>query len=83
VSDDVVSVAFLLRVYATPEGREMPDKMLLKPSDAAAAISVSRSRLYELIHRREIPHIRVGTSIRIPVDALQRWINERLRDEQV
>jgi excisionase family DNA binding protein len=55
------------------------ERMLLRPAEAAEAIGVSRSRMYELLASRELPSIRVGRTVRVPVAALQAWIAERLK----
>jgi excisionase family DNA binding protein len=36
--------------------------------------NVSRHRLYELCRRGEIPHVRIGRSIRFDPTAVRRWI---------
>jgi excisionase family DNA binding protein len=51
---------------------------MLRPAEAADSIGVSRSKLYELLAKNEIPSVRVGSSVRVPVDALKRWISEQL-----
>jgi excisionase family DNA binding protein len=56
----------------------MPDKLLYRPAEAAEAIGISRARAYELISQGVIPSIRVGTSIRVPVEALRGWIAREL-----
>ena len=58
----------------------MTEKLLLRPAEAADAMSVSRARAYELIAAGVIPHIRIGTSIRVPADALRAWIASQLPD---
>ena len=55
------------------------ERMLLRPAEAAEAIGVSRSRMYELLASGELPSIRVGRTVRVPVAALQAWIAERLK----
>jgi excisionase family DNA binding protein len=53
------------------------EKLLYKPHEAAEAIGVSRARAYELIAAKTIPSIRIGASLRVPVDALRKWIADR------
>jgi excisionase family DNA binding protein len=53
---------------------------MFRPSEAADAIGVSRARCYELIAQGTIPSVRIGGSIRIPVDALKQWIDRQLTD---
>lgn len=56
------------------------DRLLLRPAEAAEAIGVGRSKLYELVASGELPSIRVGASVRIPVDALRAWIDGQLKE---
>jgi excisionase family DNA binding protein len=44
-------------------------------------LGISRSRAYELIASGEIPKIRIGKSVRVPVEALHRWVRGRLAEE--
>ncbi|MGH9373355.1 MAG: helix-turn-helix domain-containing protein [Vicinamibacterales bacterium] len=43
----------------------------LSPEEFRAYLRLSRNTVYELIRRREIPHVRFGRTIRIPKIALQ------------
>lgn len=52
------------------------DKMLLTPEEAAASLSVSRSRVYELIATGALESVRIGVSRRIPADALADYVAE-------
>jgi excisionase family DNA binding protein len=65
----------LTKVFAG-DGMEM--KLMMRPAEAAEAIGVSRSKAYELISRGEIPSVRVGGCVRVPVEALRQWIDKRL-----
>ena len=53
------------------------ERMLYRPSEAAQAIGVSRSRVYELINSGEIPSLQVGGVKRVPVDKLREWIERQ------
>jgi excisionase family DNA binding protein len=57
------------------------ERLLLRPAECADAIGVSRSKTYDLIATGEIPSIRVGGSVRVPVAELREWIGRRLADE--
>jgi excisionase family DNA binding protein len=59
----------------------MAERILYRPAEAADAIGVSRARCYELIASKTIPSIRVGNSIRVPVDALRLWVARQLVEE--
>lgn len=56
----------------------MTDRILYRPAEAADAIGVSRARAYELIANGVLPSIRIGGSIRVPVDALREWVNRQV-----
>ncbi|MGH9072006.1 MAG: excisionase family DNA-binding protein, partial [Acidimicrobiales bacterium] len=46
------------------------DKLLLTVEEAAEALSVGRSKLYELLAAGRLESVRVGTCRRIPVGSL-------------
>lgn len=54
------------------------DKLLLRPVEAAEAIGISRTKIYELLARGDLPSVRIGASVRVPVDALRAWIARQL-----
>ena len=49
-------------------------RLLLRPSEAANALGISRAKAYELIAAKDLPSVRLGGSIRVPVEALRVWI---------
>jgi excisionase family DNA binding protein len=55
------------------------DKLLLRPPEAAEVLGLGRSKVYALLATGELPSIRVGGSLRVPVEALRRWLDQRLR----
>ena len=56
------------------------DRLLYRPAEVGEAIGVSRARAYELIAQGVIPSIRIGSSIRVPVEALRAWIGKQMQD---
>lgn len=56
----------------------MTDRILYKPAEVGEAIGVSRARAYELIAAGVIPSIRIGVSVRVPVEALRAWVAEQM-----
>ena len=58
------------------------DRLLLRPVEAAEAIGIGRSKVYELLASGELPSIRVGSSVRVPVEALRAWIIRQLEARQ-
>lgn len=55
----------------------MQQKMLLTINDAAAAMSVSRSTIYNMLKAGDIKAIRLGAKNRIPVESVQAFIAAR------
>jgi excisionase family DNA binding protein len=53
------------------------DKALLKVEEAAAYVSLGRSKFYELLGTKAIPVVRIGRAVRVPTSALQRWVEEQ------
>lgn len=53
-------------------------KLLLRPAEAAEAIGISRTKAYELIANGELPSVRVGGSVRVPVAELEAWIKAKV-----
>ena len=49
-------------------------KLLYTPNEAAKALGIGRSSLYVLLAQGAIHSIRIGSSRRIPADALTRFI---------
>lgn len=51
----------------------MQNLVLLRMEEAARRLALGRATLYEIVARGEIPVVRVGRAIRIPVAALDDW----------
>ena len=56
------------------------DKILLTPEEAAERLSIGRTLVYELIARGAIASVRVGRARRIPVAALERYVEQLLEE---
>ncbi len=54
------------------------DKLLLRPTEAAEALGLGRSKTYELLASGVIPSVRIGRSLRVPTEALQQWVREQV-----
>ncbi len=48
---------------------------LLRPEEAAALLSVSRSKVYELMAANVLPSITIGRTRRIDAQALRQWLD--------
>ena len=55
----------------------MLEPLLLRPTEAAKLLGLSRSTVYEMIAAGELPSVRLGHSIRVPLGALKMWIDQR------
>jgi excisionase family DNA binding protein len=56
------------------------ERLLLNPSEVAEVLGIGRSRVYEFLAAGTLPSIRVGRSIRVPVEYLSEWIARRAAD---
>lgn len=50
------------------------DRILLTPTEAAAALGIGRSKLYELLRQGRIRSIRIGSCRRVPAAALDEFV---------
>ena len=57
-----------------PETRR---QLLLRVEDVAEALSVGRSKVYELIRSGELPSIHIGRSVRVSLDDVHAWIRQK------
>jgi excisionase family DNA binding protein len=55
-----------------PEGR-----LLIRVSEAAEMLSIARTKAYLLVQDGTLPSVRLGRSVRVPVDALRAWLSEQ------
>jgi excisionase family DNA binding protein len=53
--------------------------LLLTAIEAADALAISPRKLWSLTASHEIPHLRIGRSVRYSVTELERWIDEQTR----
>jgi len=52
-------------------------KKLLTVDEVAKVLSVKKSTLYQWVHLRLIPHIKVGRFVRFKEEEIERWLKER------
>ena len=53
------------------------ESILMNVDDVARALGMSRSLVYQMVSRRELPVVRIGRSVRIPAAALEAWVHQR------
>ncbi len=51
---------------------------LLKIKEVARRLQVSESFAYELAARREIPTVIFGKAVRVPAEALEKWLSDHI-----
>lgn len=67
------------KVLLSENGRRVAP-LLLKPEEAAEALGIARTRVYQLMRAGEIRSVKIGKVRRIPVAALHAYV-ERLQSE--
>ena len=50
------------------------DKLLLTPTEAAEALGIGRSKLYELLQAGVVESVHIGSCRRVPAEALRRFL---------
>ncbi len=55
------------------------DKLLLTPVEAAKALGIGRSKVYELLQAGQLKSVRIGSCRRIPLDALHDFLADLRR----
>jgi excisionase family DNA binding protein len=53
---------------------EKTEQILLKPKRAFELLDISRSTGYAMIASGELPCVRIGRAVRVPVEALKEWV---------
>jgi excisionase family DNA binding protein len=68
-------------IRAMQRHRDSERQVFLKPIEAAQALGVSRTRVYELVKAGELPHILLGntSTIRIPRAAIDALVEEAMK----
>ena len=56
------------------DGDATTEKLLLTVPEAAARLSLGRSKFLELLYSGKIPHFRIGRAVRVPSRALEEWV---------
>ncbi len=77
----------MLRPYHIPEDYEgisvnanvndRVTRLLLRPEEAAEAIAISRTKVFEMMRTGELESLTIGRSRRITADALERWVQRQ------
>lgn len=65
--------------HSSAARRPYMPRLLLTVPEAAAALAISRSKLYELLAAGDVASIRIDGSRRIPLAALESYIADLLK----
>jgi excisionase family DNA binding protein len=63
-------------VQPPPTGNDCP--LLLRPSQVATALGVGLTTVTLMLARGDLPSLKIGTSRRVPAQALYAFVEERL-----
>jgi excisionase family DNA binding protein len=64
---------------ATPPSLVEHDRLLLTVEETATMLGLRRSTAYEAMRRGELPSIRIGRRLFVPVAALDEWLRHASR----
>ena len=62
----------------TPIPIDKPRPLLVSVSETARMLSLSNTTVLRLVNKGTLPSVRIGGSLRIPVDELLKWIKEKM-----
>src|SRR5260370_20255450 len=69
---------FSLRRECMEHVKKMPSQpLLLSVPEVAKTLGLGRKKVYELIAAEGLPVVRFGRAVRVSVDSLQQWIEQR------
>jgi excisionase family DNA binding protein len=57
-----------------------PNRGLLRVEEAAEWLGLSRTKAYELVYRGTLPSVTIGRSRRVPVAALEAFVNRLIEN---
>ena len=66
-------------VRVSKEPIQLSTRLGLRPAEVAKALGVSERTVRQFLH--ELPHLRMGTTVVVPVDALRTWLQEKAQAE--
>jgi hypothetical protein len=57
----------------------LADRLALRPTEVAQALGLSERSVRQLLP--ELPHLRVGTAVVVPIEGLRSWLMKRAAQE--
>lgn len=58
------------------------ERLLLRPAEVGELIGIGRTRVYQMLGSGELPSIRVGGRLRVPVSKLREWVNDQVQQQR-
>jgi excisionase family DNA binding protein len=58
------------------------DFIFIKPVRAAKLLDMSKSKIYEMIQRKELPAVKLGGCLRVPFSAIEELVVKARSDER-
>jgi excisionase family DNA binding protein len=55
-------------------------RLLIRVAEAAERLSIARSKAYLMVQTGDLPVVRLGKSIRVPVQALNEWLERQIAE---
>ena len=59
---------------------------LLTPEEVCGILRIKKQRLYEWVHYKRIPHVKVGRFLRFSKEQIEEWLRENtygiIRDDE-
>lgn len=53
------------------------EPLLLRATEVGKLLGLGRSKVFAMVAAGQLPAIRIGRSVRVPRDALERWVREQ------
>ena len=53
------------------------EQMLLSPPEVAQALRIGRAKVYALMASGDLPAVRIGRVLRVPVEVLRAWVQRQ------
>ncbi len=53
------------------------EPLLLKANEVGKLLGLGRSKVFAMVAAGQLPALRIGRSVRVPREALERWIREQ------
>ena len=60
--------------------RATPERLALRPAELARALGLSERTVRQILP--ELPHVRIGTAVVIPIDQFLEWLRDRAQQEK-